>query len=97
MSREMIEQAPSTRNLKTRLYEIRNEVLDYLVFNEPDDKITDLLREAELKISDWREINIEHLINDEGYYQQIAHRIMEPVHVTMESRTDHGNYHQFLQ
>ena len=75
-----------TVELRNRLYEIRDEALNHLALYEPDQKITDLLKEAEKRISYWVNVNHKYLITDKEYYERMAHRILEPVYTTLNSR-----------
>ena len=84
--KEKLDTSFDTVDLKRRLYEIRDEALLHLVFNEPDQKITDLLKTADTKIQYWVHTNLEYLKTDDEYYSSVAHRILEPVYTVLNSR-----------
>ncbi|WP_067585246.1 hypothetical protein [Endozoicomonas ascidiicola] len=83
ITKEQIEGDQITINLKNRLYAIRNEALDYLVTNAPDEKVDGLLKEAESQISQWTETFSDYLVTDDDYYTMVTHRIIDPVYLTL--------------
>ena len=85
-TKEHIEGELITINLKKRLYDIRNEILDYLVSHEPDEKVHTLLQEADSHIIQWRESFHDYLVTDDEYYSMVTHRILEPVTLVLYDR-----------
>ena len=87
MTREEIENAEETKRLKRTLKMYRNHLLDYLIDHQPDEHVTTVLNAGDMFIKEWTEQYADYLATDDEYYQQVAHKILEPVYALLDSRS----------
>lgn len=86
MTREEIEKSPETKRLKRTLRMYQKHILDYLIDHQPDEHVSNILRAGEGFLQDWIDQHADYLATDDEYYQQVAHRILEPVYVYISFR-----------
>ncbi len=86
MTREEIENTEETRLLKRTLKMYRNHLLDYLIDHQPDKHVTTVLNAGDTFIKEWSEQFADYLATDNEYYQQVAHKMLEPVYALLDSR-----------